>query len=49
MISIDRIVDFYCKLVDDVGKNSLRQEIRSFAKQKLDMEIVLKPIIDYLK
>ena len=48
-VSIERIVNFYCELVSNKKKERLREDIRSFAKQKLDMEIVLKPVIEYLK
>ena len=49
IVSIEKIVEFYCRMLSDKEKNTLRNKVRTYAKNKLDMDVVMRPVIDYLK
>lgn len=48
-VDIGRIVEFYDGLLEKYqSKKALRDVIRSYAKEHVDMSIAMKPIIDYI-
>ncbi len=48
-VDIGRIVEFYDGLLEKYqSKKALRDVIRSYAKEHVDMAIAMKPIIDYI-
>ncbi|MEG1009790.1 MAG: glycosyltransferase, partial [Clostridia bacterium] len=49
-IDVNQIIEFYDDLMDKYkNAENLTQKIREETKDKCDMSIVMKPIIDYLK
>ncbi len=46
VIEIDKIVDFYDRMC---GIKDLKNKIRTFAKENVDINVTLKPIVDYIK
>lgn len=47
-IDIEKIVDMYDQLKTKYSKNELRHRIHIYAKQKVDMSVVMKPVLDYI-
>lgn len=47
-IDVNRIVDFY-NMIRKTGVEQVRNEIRRYAKQKVDIGVVMNPIIEYIK
>lgn len=47
-IDITKIIEFYMKHKNNATKQELSEEIRNYARKKVDMEAVLNPIIQYL-
>ncbi len=49
VIDMNKIIDFYERLfLEGNDKEKLAQKIRNYAKERVDMSVVMKPIIDYL-
>ena len=48
-VSMDKIIEMYDNLKSSYTKAELRQHIHEYAKQKIDMPVVMKPIIDYIE
>lgn len=47
-IDVESIIEFYDRLFSTKGNIDLRNEIRKFAENNIDMSIVMKPIVDFL-
>lgn len=47
-IDIQTLVDFYHNIYDDKDCNEIAEQIRSYALDRCDMHITMKPIIDWL-
>ncbi|WP_034445872.1 glycosyltransferase [Butyrivibrio sp. AE2032] len=48
-VPIDEIVAFYERLKNKYSKIELRKMIHDFAKNTIDMSVVMQPIVDYLE
>lgn len=49
IIDIKRVIDFYDEVYcQGRDRNAVIAEIRQFAKEKVDMQIAMKPIVEYL-
>ena len=48
-IEISKIVDFYDKIYKGKDKRKVREEIRAFAMQTIDVSITMKDVLDYLE
>lgn len=47
-IEMKTIIDFYARVYDDkLSRARIREEIRSYAKEKVDMMNTMKPIVEY--
>lgn len=50
VITMEKVIAFYDSLYKcGMDRSEIIKEIRTFAKENVDMEIVLKPIVEYLK
>ena len=48
-VDMAKVVRFYENLLVKYGsREALRDRIRSYAKEKVDMSVVMKPVIDYI-
>lgn len=47
-IDIQNIILFYSDLCSRFGKNELRKRIRDYARNNVDIEATMKPVIDYI-
>ena len=50
-IPVNDVIDFYNRLIKECNndKIALRERIREFARQTIDMKVVMKPVIDYVE
>lgn len=48
-VDIGRILAFYDRLCENENKSDIRQEIHQYAKEHVDMKVVLTPLIEYLE
>lgn len=47
-IDMSKIIDFFDDIIQE-GRSEVQKKIRQFAKENVDMEKVMKPVIEYLK
>lgn len=49
IVDMNQIGDFYKKLfTDGIDKKNMAEKIRSYAKKKVDMSVVIQPVINYI-
>lgn len=48
-INVSKVVEFYDTTVNCAAQNDIIKQIRAYAKESFDMEVVMKPIIDYIR
>lgn len=47
-MDISKIIRFYDNLCDEVDQKAVTLRIRKFAKENMDMPVVMQPILKYL-
>lgn len=47
-VDIEKILQFYDKLLSKYSKNEIQQKVRAYVKEIADMLIVMQPIIDFI-
>lgn len=47
-INIDEVVHFYKKIIEKFDVESIRKKIRLFAEKECDINVVFKPVVDYI-
>lgn len=48
VIDVKRIVEFYDSIYAGKNRSEIHEKIRDFAKKRVDMRVVLRPIIEYI-
>lgn len=48
IVDIQSVITFYDEIFRDKSSSEIAQEIRNYAKQRIDMDIVMKPIINFI-
>lgn len=48
-INMIKVIEFYDKVYGNRDCNEVAKEIRSYAESRCDMQVVMQPIIDYIK